>query len=80
MPVADLNPEEVRAMPDHTVREYKVLTMQDKWASGKFEPEKLESALNAHAKQGWRLCGVATASIRATFSSDRDEIIFILER
>jgi hypothetical protein len=60
-------------------REYKVLTQKDKWFSGKFDPEKLESALNSYAKQGWVLKGVATASIPG-LSGQREEIVIIMER
>lgn len=59
--------------------EYKILTQKDKWFSGKFDPEKLEQALNAYAKQGWRMRGMATASVPG-FGSNRDELIFVLER
>ncbi|QDU60427.1 hypothetical protein Pan216_12660 [Planctomycetes bacterium Pan216] len=38
-------------------REYKVLTQKDKWFSGKFDPEKLEEALNVDA---WLLADFAT--------------------
>jgi hypothetical protein len=46
--------------------------------SGKFNPEKLEAALNSYADQGWRLVTSATADIPGLGS--RQEIIFILER
>ena len=42
--------------------QYKVLTQKDKWFSGTFDPEKLEGAINSYAAQGWRVCGVATAT------------------
>ncbi len=35
--------------------EYKVLTQKDRWFGGKFEPAKMEQALNAYAQEGWRL-------------------------
>jgi hypothetical protein len=60
--------------------EYKVLTQKDKWFTGKFDPERLEQALNAYAQQGWRLRGVATASIPGIMGAHREELIFILER
>jgi hypothetical protein len=60
-------------------REYKVITQKDKWFSGKFDPEKVEGALNAYAKQGWVLKGVATASVPG-FGGNRDEIVIIMER
>jgi hypothetical protein len=68
--------------PDHEqkVWEYKILTQKDKWFSGKFDPERLEQALNAYARQGWRLRGMATASIPGFVSANREELIFVLER
>lgn len=60
--------------------EYKVLTQKDRWFGGKFEPAKIEQALNAYAQEGWRLAEAVTASFPAMFSSNRDELIFILER
>ena len=60
-------------------REYKVVTQKDKWFSGKFDPEKVEGALNAYAKQGWSLKGVATAAVPG-FGGPRDEIVIIMER
>ena len=62
------------------MKEYKVLTMKDKWFSGKFDPEKLQEALNAYAQQGWFLKTCATADIAAMFGGARQEFIAILER
>jgi Domain of unknown function (DUF4177) len=61
-------------------REYKVITQKDKWFSGKFDPEKVEGALNSYAKQGWVLKGVATASVPGFVGGQRDEIVIIMER
>ncbi len=66
------------APPD--VAEYKVLTQKDKWFSGKFDPERLEQALNAYAKQGWRVRGVTSASIPGLMGGNRDELIVVMER
>ena len=60
--------------------EYKVLTQKDRWFGGKFEPAKIEEALNAYAQEDWRLAEAVTASFPAMFSSNREELIFILER
>lgn len=60
-------------------REYKVITQKDKWFSGKFDPEKVEGALNSYAKQGWSLKGVATASVPG-FGGQRDELVIVMER
>jgi hypothetical protein len=62
-----------------TTKQYKVLTQKDKWFSGKFDPEKLEQALNSYASQGWRLRGVATASIPG-LGGAREEMVFVMER
>ena len=64
-------------MPE--TRQYKVLTQKDKWFSGKFDPAKLEEALNAYAQQGWVVKAATTASIQS-FGGARDEMIIIMER
>ena len=61
------------------MKEYHVLTMKDKWFSGKFDPQKLQEALNAYAQQGWRFVSCATASVPG-FGVAREEFIAILER
>ena len=60
-------------------RQYKVLTQKDKWFSGKFDPERLEQAVNAYAGQGWTVKGITTASIPG-FGGNRDELIVLMER
>ena len=37
------------------MKEYKVMTQKDKFLSGKFDPEKLEEAMNAYAEEGWEV-------------------------
>jgi hypothetical protein len=59
--------------------QYKVLTQKDKWFSGKFDPEKLEGAINSYAAQGWRVCGVATATFPG-FGGSREEMVVVMER
>ena len=61
-------------------KEYKVLTQKDKWFTGKFDPEKLEEALNAYAGQGWVVKTAATASIHGMLGGNREELVVILER
>ncbi len=58
---------------------YKVLTQKDRYFGGKFDPEKLEGALNAYAEQGWKVTGVATADIRS-FGGSRQELVVVLHR
>lgn len=62
------------------IKEYKVLTQKDKWFSGKFDPARLEEALNAYADQGWTVIAVTTASITGFVGANRDELIVVLER
>lgn len=75
-------PREHSAMPTpvKTTKEYKVLTQKDKWFSGKFDPAKLEEALNAYAEQGWVVKAATTAAITGLIGGNRDEMIVILER
>ena len=61
------------------MKQYKVLTQKDKWFSGKFDPARLEAALNAYAEQGWRLVSCATADVPG-FGTNRQEFIAVLER
>jgi hypothetical protein len=59
--------------------EYKVITMKDRFFSGKFDPAKLEEMLNAYAGEGWTMKATTTAEIPGMMGN-REEIIFILER
>jgi Domain of unknown function (DUF4177) len=85
-PPAPWNQGQAGAIPQQAVAaraplsQYKVLTQKDRWFSGKFDPEKLEQALNAYAQDGWQLIMGATASIPALMSSNREELIFVLGR
>ena len=62
------------------MKEYKVLTQKDKWFSGKFDPEILEDAINAYAKQGWTLKESFTAKIPGLMGQFREEAVIIFER
>lgn len=61
------------------MKEYKVLTQKDRYFGGKFDPAKLETALNAYAGEGWGVSCAATADIPA-MGRDRQELVVILER
>ena len=61
------------------MKEYKVLTQKDRFMSGKFDPEKLEGALNAYATEGWKVTSMATASF-PSFTGAREELVVLLER
>jgi hypothetical protein len=70
---SNVKPKEVR------VKEYKVLTQKDRFFGGKFDPEKLEKAINSYAAQGWSVVSVATASI-PSLTGNREEMIVLMER
>lgn len=59
--------------------EYKVMTQKDRWFGGKFDPMKLDQALNSYAGEGWRVVASTTAAF-PTLTGSRDEMIVILER
>lgn len=59
--------------------EYKILSQKDKWFTGKFDPDKLEQAINSYAAQGWSVRHAVTATIPGITSS-REEMVIILER
>ena len=61
------------------MKQYKVLTQKDRFFGGKFDPEKLEAAINSYAVEGWCVVSVATASIKS-ITGTREEMIVILER
>jgi hypothetical protein len=61
------------------MKQYKVMTQKDRFFSGKFDPEKLEDAMNAYASEGWEFKGAATADI-PSFGGARQEIVIIFER
>ena len=62
------------------MKQYKVLTQKDKWFSGKFDPQKLEQAINSYAQQGWVVKSAFTAEIPGILTQVREEAIIILER
>ena len=61
------------------MKEYKVLTQKDRWFGGKFDPEKLEQAMNSYAVEGWAIISIATAIFPA-FTGTREELLVVLER
>ncbi len=61
------------------MKEYKVMTQKDRFFGGKFDPERLEAAINSYAEQGWAVVGVATANI-PSLGESRQEIVIIFER
>ena len=61
------------------MKEYKILTQKDRAFSGKFNPSKLEEALNSYAAEGWRVIAVTSAEFPGLVGS-RDEMITVMER
>jgi Domain of unknown function (DUF4177) len=61
------------------MRQYKVMTQKDRFFAGKFDPEKLETAINSYAQEGWRVIAATTASI-PSFGGNREEMIILMER
>jgi hypothetical protein len=59
--------------------QYKVLTQKDRFFAGKFDPEKIEGAVNSYATEGWRVIAMTSASV-PSFGGARDEIVILLER
>ena len=59
--------------------QYKVLTQKDRFFAGKFDPIKLEAALNSYAGEGWKVVSSSTAEIPG-FGSKREELVIIMER
>lgn len=62
------------------MKRYKVMTQKDRFFSGRFDPERLEDAINAYADQGWHVMGIATATIGTAIGGHRDEILVLMER
>jgi hypothetical protein len=61
------------------MKEYKVMTQKDRFFAGKFDPEKLEGAINSYASQGWTVRAIATASV-PSLTGNREELVVVLER
>lgn len=61
------------------MKKYKILTQKDRFFGGKFDPERLESAINSYVPEGWQVRAVTTASFPG-FGSNREEMIVVLER
>jgi hypothetical protein len=55
------------------------LTQKDRYFSGKFDPEKVEAALNAYAAEGWSVIAVTTGEIGRGMGN-REELLVFLER
>lgn len=58
----------------------KVLTSKDRFFSGKFDPEKVEAALNSYATEGWSLADCDSASFPGVFGGERSELITVMHK
>lgn len=61
------------------MKKYKILTQKDRFFSGKFDPEKLESAINSYGSEGWQVRAITSATFPG-FGSSREEMIVVLEK
>lgn len=61
------------------MKKYKVMTQKDRMFGGKFNPEKVEEALNSLGQEGWELKGVATAEF-PSLTGGRQELVIFLEK
>ena len=62
-----------------SMKKYKVMTQKDRMFGGKFNPEKVEEALNSLGQEGWELKGVATAEF-PSLTGGRQELVIFLEK
>ena len=61
------------------MKKYKILTQKDRYFGGKFDPERLETAINSYVPEGWQVRAVTTATFPG-FGSNREEMIIVLEK
>ncbi|GAB2649630.1 DUF4177 domain-containing protein [Saccharopolyspora gloriosae] len=57
--------------------QYKVVELWEKWLGGKMSGDKLESILNEHAAEGWRLKEITGADVKGRFGPDGVEGLLI---
>lgn len=63
------------------MKEYKVITQNDKWFSGRFDGAALAVLLNNEARLGWEVKSMATASREGMLmGGGKDELVVLLER
>jgi hypothetical protein len=63
-----------------TTREYKVVTPKDLGFVAKFDPGRLEEALNGYGKQGWSVRAAVVMTLPSHSGPPHDELIVIMER
>jgi hypothetical protein len=59
--------------------EYKVISVKDKLFGNRFDPKKLENAINELGTQGWELIEIANSDSAGMLTS-RSEMVMIFKR
>ncbi len=59
--------------------EYKVISAKDKLFGNRFDPQKLEKAINTLGAEGWELVEIANSDSAGMLTS-RSEMIMIFKR
>lgn len=77
--VAARDPAVVTHVRQESDGPYKVITQRDRWFAGKFDPDRLEGAINAYAASGWKVCGLATTTFQCP-TGKREEVVVLMER
>ncbi|MEO0010550.1 MAG: hypothetical protein RIQ39_139 [Actinomycetota bacterium] len=62
---------------ESAVKVFKVMTQKDRAFGGKFNPEKIEEALNAMGKEGWQIDGVTSAEFPSLTGGRQELVIFL---
>jgi hypothetical protein len=62
---------------EKAMKVFKVMTQKDRAFGGKFNPEKIEEALNAMGKEGWEIDGVTSAEFPSITGGRQELVIFL---
>lgn len=62
---------------EKAIKIFKVMTQKDRAFGGKFNPEKIEEALNAMGKEGWEIDGVTSAEFPSITGGRQELVIFL---
>ena len=62
---------------ENAMKVFKVMTQKDRAFGGKFNPEKIEEALNAMGKEGWEIDGVTSAEFPSLTGGRQELVIFL---
>ena len=61
------------------MKEYKILSVKDRWLLGRPDAERLTRLLNEEAERGWRVIAVCTDRVWG-IGRHRDQLVAVLER